>query len=450
MNGWRTLLLIGGLLLATLLAFSGFGPGVARARSQPAPPTVHGLAPLPGGSAVPLKDRPPGAQPGDTGPSHIVFPAQQLSIRFNHRLHVRDLKLACTDCHRRAATSTQSSDSLLPAPTRCDGCHKSDHRDLNLVTSSGGDFIGDCAYCHIGYQAEMGNRVARQQMPAPHLKFSHQAHARRNIGCAQCHGQVQNIELATRDQLPTMRGCFGCHQMPEPARGEASGECTSCHLSDAAGRMRTEFAEGRLEPPNWLFNAGHDADFLRRHKFVAGNDSQFCTSCHSEKYCTDCHDGRVRPRNIHPNDYLTLHAVDARQNDTQCGSCHRAQSFCLGCHQRAGVTLSGPSANFAGRGRFHPPKSMWTDGPMGSQHHGWEAQRNLSACVSCHTESDCVLCHATAERGGGLSGQSVSGATSTSPHEAGFASRCRSIVRRNARACLTCHHPQDPKLAQCR
>jgi hypothetical protein len=259
---------------------------------------------------------------------------------------------------------------------------------------------------------------------------------------------VARVELATREQLPRMRGCFTCHQMPEPARGDASGECTTCHLSDAAGRMRTEFPEGRLEPPNWLFNAGHDADFLVRHKFVAGNNSELCVSCHSESYCTDCHDGRVRPRNVHPGDFLALHAIAARQNSPDCSSCHRAQSFCLGCHQRTGVTLSGPAENFAGRGRFHPPKSVWTDGAMGAQHHGSEARRNVSACVSCHTESDCVLCHATAELGGGLSGRAAG--SSLSPHGPGFASRCRSALRRNARPCLTCHHPQDPKLGQCR
>ena len=55
-----------------------------------------------------------------------------------------------------------------------------------------------------------------------------------------------------------------------------------------------------------------------------------------------CHDGRVRPRNIHPNDYLNMHAVEGRLATQKCTSCHREQSFCLGCHQRVGVSMSGP------------------------------------------------------------------------------------------------------------
>ena len=80
---------------------------------------------------------------------------------------------------------------------------------------------------------------------------------------------------------------------------------------------------------------------------VAANDSQFCANCHKEDFCVGCHDGRVRPRQVHPNDFLNMHAIAARQNSPTCTSCHHEQSFCLGCHQRSGVTMSGPLGNIA-------------------------------------------------------------------------------------------------------
>ncbi len=449
MRGRNTLLLAVWCACALALGLLGAEPARARPGAS-VPVVVHGLAPLPGGAPVPLGSRPPGAASGDGGPSPVVFPAQQLTIRFNHRLHVKEVGLSCTDCHVSARSSRNSADVLLPAATRCDACHGSDHGDLANVRGKPDELGSQCGYCHIGYAEGSGNRVRRLGLPRPNLHFSHAAHASRNIGCGQCHGQVEDLELATRDQLPRMHGCFNCHQMPTPARGDASGECTACHLSTPGGRMRTSFPEGKMEPPNWLFGAGHDADFLRRHKFVAGNNSEFCASCHSDRFCTDCHDGKVRPRDIHPNDFLSMHAVAARQNEPKCSSCHRAQSFCLGCHQRAGVTLSGPYDNFAGRGRFHPPKSVWTDAPRTRQHHAWEAQRNLPACVSCHTERDCVLCHATAAVGGAGAGLSTGPGGGVNPHPVGFQTRCGSALRHNARACLVCHHPQDPKLSLCR
>jgi hypothetical protein len=215
--------------------------------------------------------------------------------------------------------------------------------------------------------------------------------------------------------------------------------------------VKLAFAAGTLKPPRWLHDSGHGPDWIERHKQVAGNDSQFCSNCHSEKYCADCHDGRVRPRKVHPNDWLSMHPISARQDNPRCTSCHREQTFCIACHQRAGVALSGPYANFTGRGRFHPPKSIWTDPPRSSGHHAFEAERNLNACVSCHVERDCTMCHATAARGGrGWEPTEGFGGQGTNPHPRNFKDRCKSGLKRNARPCLVCHDPADPQLADCR
>jgi hypothetical protein len=406
---------------------------------------------LPGDAPVPLEDRPPGAYHDDGGPSPVIFPAQKITVRMNHKKHVKELGFSCTTCHDQAKTSTKSSDSLLPPATRCDGCHGSDHRDFSAVKSDDGDWMSQCGFCHVGYRPKDGNTVARMVMPKPNLRMNHAAHADKNIGCAQCHGEVENLELATRDQLPRMRGCFACHQMPGPARGKARGECTNCHTARRGGMLVTQFGSGTLVPPRWLHDAGHGPDWIERHRQVAANDSQFCASCHQERFCTDCHDGRVRPRKVHPNDWLSMHPTAARQDEPRCTSCHREQTFCIGCHQRAGVTMSGPYGAYAGRGRFHPPKSVWSDPPRSSQHHAWEAQRNINACVSCHTERDCATCHATAARGGrgGWNGGSFGG-QGVNPHPRDFRDRCAGALRKNARPCLVCHDPADSQLRECR
>ncbi|MCC6213373.1 MAG: cytochrome c family protein [Polyangiaceae bacterium] len=413
-------------------------------------PLVRGLAPMPGGAPVPERWRSPGAVEGDGGPSPVVFPPQRLTIRFNHRLHVRSLGVPCTGCHERARTSRSARDSLLPPATRCDACHLTDHRDLSEVTGEPEHHAAACVFCHVGYRPEDGNRVARMSVPPPRLRFSHAAHGARNIGCRQCHGEVQELELATRDQLPRMRGCLACHGQQGPARGDAPAACVTCHLAEASGRMKTSFAEGRLVPPAWLHGAGHGPDWIERHRAVAAADGTLCATCHQERECAECHDGRVRPRRVHPNDFLSSHPVAARQNDPRCTSCHRTQSFCLGCHQRAGVTLSGPDAAFAGRGRFHPPPREWTDPPRGAGHHAWEAQRNLDACVSCHTERDCAGCHASREVGGRGAGSGGAFGQGSNPHPVGFRSRCRVALRKNARPCLVCHDPRDARLEACR
>jgi hypothetical protein len=376
---------------------------------------------------------PPGSMPGDSGPSPVIFPQQEMGIRFDHALHVKQLHQACTSCHTRAATSDSVGDSLLPSGAACDRCHHSDHADIHRVKPGDGG-SGKCGTCHIGYKDGDGNVVRSTSIPRANMIFSHRRHAARNIGCQQCHGSVEEIGQATRMQLPRMRGCFRCHQMPDAiARGDAKAACDTCHLRGgpgSGGRIRIAFPEGKLTPPRWQNDAEHGPDFLERHKRVAGADSQFCANCHKEDFCTDCHDGRVRPRRIHPNDYIAMHPVDARMQATRCTSCHREQSFCVDCHLRAGVGESSPSGVKTSAARFHPPAAIWSGPVRGPGHHAFEAERNLNACVSCHVERDCVACHGGSGIGAGFN-----------IHPAGFLSSCGMQLRRNPRPCMVCHQP---------
>ena len=72
-------------------------------------------------------------------------------------------------------------------------------------------------------------------------------------------------------------------------------------------------------------------------------------------------------------------------------------------------------------------------------HHGFEAERNLNVCVSCHTERDCVACHGATGIGAGFD-----------PHKSGFAGGCATQFRRNPRPCYVCHEAQDAVLESCR
>jgi hypothetical protein len=421
------------LLIACLLA------ALFAARPSQSLPTSNvattDMAPLPEGRAVPMHWLPPGAPEVDTGPSSVIFPPQRITIRMSHKKHVKDLHVACTGCHAEAKSSRQSSDDLLPLGKTCDGCHQTNHDDLRAVTGTNDD-SARCNLCHAGYDPRTPASVIAFDMPKPNLRFDHKAHADRNIGCGQCHGSVEELEVATRDQLPRMKGCFGCHAKTSAAQGGAKSACDTCHLADASGRMKVLFSTGELKPPRWLGNAHHGPDFIDRHKSVAADNSALCASCHTERYCSDCHDGRIRPRSVHPNDWISIHPLAARQNNPRCTSCHQEQSFCLGCHQRIGVAMSGPNAGVA---KFHPP-GFGAIGARGPGHHAWEAQRNLSACVSCHTERDCAICHASTGRGG----------LSVDPHPTSFRANCASQLRRNARPCLVCHEPGSSELENCR
>ena len=106
---------------------------------------------------------------------------------------------------------------------------------------------------------------------------------------------------------------------------------------------------------------------------------------------------------------------------------------------RVGVSEASPP-NAKDSARFHPPKVIWSDPPRKPGHHSYEAERNLNACVSCHVERDCVVCHGARAVGGGFD-----------PHKNGFLGGCATQFRRNPRPCFVCHEAKsDTMLAKCR
>jgi hypothetical protein len=436
--------LLAAIFTAITLALTSPGVSSASPTTVAAPPSAAPSAPR-------MAGLPPGAQLPDDGPSTAIFPPQNIPLRFNHAKHV-SMGTLCTTCHADVATSDSAKDSLLPTGQTCDGCHGSDHSQPSAVLA-GTEARGQCAFCHLGYAAGDGNRVAPIDVPRPNMHFTHKKHLAKGMTCAACHGDVASQEVATRAQMPRMAGCLGCHQMPDSAGAHtAKSACTTCHLRELGegahppeetlrgegGRIRTVFPSGVLTPPQWFHDAQHTPDWIMRHREVAAADSAFCANCHTENYCTNCHDGRVRPRDIHPADFISMHPIEARMGTEKCTACHQEQSFCLTCHMRLGISMSGPPG-VREAGRFHPPKAIWSDTPQQPGSHGFEAERNLNACVSCHTERDCVTCHGGIGIGGGFN-----------PHRAGFMSTCQTQFRRNPRPCLVCHEPGESALAECR
>lgn len=398
------------VVLLGLLAVSGLAG--LRAKSQSRPP------------AAAMRERPPSR----LGPSPIIYPPQRIAIRMDHSLP-QHRALRCVRCHRGAGLSERSRDLLIPREQACAPCHDAE------LDREGPDLEERCGTCHVGY--EVGEVVPISDFPTARLRFSHRTHVEgASMRCRTCHEGVERADVADRRHLPTMRQCFECHG-PEGFSAEASapGRCPTCHLARPDGTLRTRFAEGTMNPPAWLFDMRHDHEWLVRHRWVAADQGGACASCHQESDCADCHDGRVRPRRVHPGDYLTTHVAQARRDQPRCQSCHQVSRFCTECHTRLGLArIAAPDVRASAP--YHPPAAVWTEGP---NLHALEAQRAMNACVSCHAEQDCVQCHGAMGIGAGVS-----------PHPVGFADRCRAQLDRNARACATCHGDLDALRRRCR
>ncbi|MFN7132749.1 MAG: cytochrome c3 family protein [Myxococcales bacterium] len=370
--------------------------------------------------------------------SYAIYPEQKLTVAFNHQLHIEQ-GMECDSCHGSVSESGKASDLNLPKEADCETCH-------DIAAARDGkptDPPAACVTCHPGFDPTVHKAPQRWVFPDPNLRFPHDVHVKKNVACDTCHGDVSKVGLATRQNLPKMETCLKCHD-----NRQASARCETCHLKAPDRRLQQAFANtpALLRPiAGDPYGMAHGPRFEREHAAQATAEANLCAECHSEAYCLRCHDGRTKPLNIHPNDFMALHPVAARLDNPRCDSCHRRQSFCAGCHERVGIGQQADPALQARNVRVHPPAEIWVL-RRGPNHHGAVASRDIGSCVSCHREESCMACHSSASMG--RSGNF--GFSGINPHPPDFAARCASIVQKNARACLKCHTANSPELARCR
>jgi hypothetical protein len=354
--------------------------------------------------------------------SPVVYPAQRLPLIFSHARHLAR-GAACAACHPAAATSRSAVDNLIPTEAECRACHPIDRAEPTRVVA--GAPPARCDACHPGYTP--GAPVAQVYLAPPPLKFPHAAH---KAPCASCHGDLTKVDLATTRQLPTMASCLSCHR-----EGASERRCADCHLAKRGGLVETRFPHGTLVPRFTGLGDAHGPGFTNDHRQEAMQQGATCTACHDRSECVACHQGVVKPLDFHRGNYLATHAVEARRGTPDCSACHRAQTFCVGCHERSGIGTRGtPGFESADPDRVFHPAGWVSPGTGGENRHAREARRNLASCASCHREEDCLRCHSADAAG-----------LRVSPHGRGWrgSARCRALDRGNRRMCLRCHVTAD-------
>jgi hypothetical protein len=376
-----------------------------------------------GGAAV-LAD---GGRSGDDGGitsggadwSPIVYPLQRLPLIFSHGKHLAR-GAQCATCHPDAATSRSAVDNLIPTEAECRACHPIDRADPDRAVP--GAPTARCRDCHAGWTP--GAPVERVYLTPPPLKFSHAAHGK--AACASCHGDLTKVDLATARQLPSMASCLACHR-----DGASERRCADCHLAKLGGLVETRLPHGSLVPRFTGLGDAHGPGFTNDHRQEAMQQGATCGACHDRSECVACHQGVVKPLEFHRGNYLATHAVEARRGTPDCSACHRAQTFCVSCHERSGLAQR-INTDFRPQDparAFHP--AGWASPSMGGENrHAREARRNLSSCASCHREEDCLRCHSAEQS-----------SLRASPHGKGWrgSARCRALDRGNRRMCLRCH-----------
>ena len=140
-------------------------------------------------------------------------------IAFPHTVHVEQLGMDCTFCHRNVEKGEAAS---IPAVALCMTCHK--------TVGDGKSEVEKLRKYHDSERAINWMRVHR--LP-DHVQFVHEAHVRffsqergivTSATCSICHGDVGGMVKVKQVRSLKMADCVNCHR-----ENNAPTDCTTCH-----------------------------------------------------------------------------------------------------------------------------------------------------------------------------------------------------------------------------
>ena len=123
-------------------------------------------------------------------------------VPFSHRIHAGQLGMDCRYCHQSVERNAHAA---VPATQTCMGCHERilpESTKLAPVRQSWAS-------------GEPVQWVRVHDLP-DYAYFDHVAHVQKGVGCASCHGRIDQMEVVWQTQPLSMGWCLECHRNPEP------------------------------------------------------------------------------------------------------------------------------------------------------------------------------------------------------------------------------------------
>jgi hypothetical protein len=126
---------------------------------------------------------------------------QAQPVPFSHKHHVGELGLDCRYCH----TSVEKAASAgMPSTHTCMTCHSQIWQNSPILKP-----VRD------SYLKQTPIAWTRLYRLPDYVYFNHSIHVGKGIGCASCHGQMDQMPITWKNKAFYMRQCVDCHRNPE-------------------------------------------------------------------------------------------------------------------------------------------------------------------------------------------------------------------------------------------
>ncbi len=122
-------------------------------------------------------------------------------VNFSHKLHAGELGMDCRYCH---TSVEKSQEAIIPPTQTCMNCHS--------VVDVESD---ELAVVRDSWETDKPIEWVRVHMLPDYAYFDHSVHVTAGVGCASCHGRVDQMEVVMQTEPLSMSWCLDCHRKPE-------------------------------------------------------------------------------------------------------------------------------------------------------------------------------------------------------------------------------------------
>ena len=184
-------------------------------------------------------------------------------VPFSHKHHVEGLGLQCQYCH---VSVEKSSYAGIPPTRTCMNCHSQIWTNAELLAPVRQSWASG--------ESIVWTKV--HDLP-DFVYFNHEIHVNKGIGCASCHGRVDEMPIMYEQNTLQMEWCLDCHRNPaknlrptseiynmgwknpsdlnpvwcaaaDVKRGTPTAESVSCTTTDPAQSGNPQLASLRMIP----------------------------------------------------------------------------------------------------------------------------------------------------------------------------------------------------------
>jgi len=157
-------------------------------------------------------------------------------VAYSHALHAGTLGIDCRYCHNTVEAAAKAA---IPPTQTCMNCHakvRTTSPKLVAVRDS--------------YATGMPVPWVRVHDLPDYVYFNHSAHVSRGVGCVECHGRVDTMEVVSQVKPLSMGWCLDCHRNPDahlrpPEMATVMDWTPPGDASDYGARLREE---NRINP----------------------------------------------------------------------------------------------------------------------------------------------------------------------------------------------------------